>query len=151
LPESDSLVIFESKMKEPCSVIIEAKVNGIKQSIGLIVDPYKIKPGSALPKDFKVYWDQKKQILKSLRMEVKTKKMEISDSGYVCFNTEINCTGPKTAIGYFAKPTKVRSLPIVLVVHAGGVKGFCCRSETANALNYTKKGRSLSTLMRMEC
>ncbi len=142
LPVSDSFVIFESKMKEPCSVIIEAKIKEAKQTIGLIVDPLKIKPGSAFPLDFKAYWDHEKQSLKSLLMEVKSKEMEISDSRFVCFDTEINCTGPKTAKGYFAKPVKakVRSLPIVLIVHAAGVKGSWCRSETENALNYARKG-----------
>jgi cephalosporin-C deacetylase-like acetyl esterase len=35
---------------------------------------------------------------------------------------------------------KVRSLPIVLIVHAAPVKGSWCRSEVANAMNYAKKG-----------
>jgi cephalosporin-C deacetylase-like acetyl esterase len=143
LPTTDSLVIFESKFKDPCSVIINAKIKATKQSIGLIVDPLKIKPGSDCPKDFKAYWDREKQYLNSLLMEVKSRKVDIPDSGYVCFDTEINCTGPKSAKGYFARPekAKVRSLPIVLVVHAAQVKGSWCRSETANALNYAKMGK----------
>jgi len=143
LTATDSLVIFESKFKDPCSVIIDAKLKDAKQSIGLIVDPLKIKPGSDCPKDFNSYWDQEKRFLNSIMMEVKSKKIDIRDSGYVCFDTEINCTGPKTVKGYFAKPekAKVRSLPIVLVVHAAGVKGSWCRSETANALNYAKMGK----------
>jgi cephalosporin-C deacetylase len=143
LPYKDSLEVFTGKMNEPCSLWIEADLKGFKKAIGLIVDPLKIKPGSDFPKDFKAYWDMEKQSLKALFMEVKSKKMEIPDSGFVCFDTEINCIGPKTAKGYFAKPAKakVRSLPIVLLVHAAGVKGSWCRSETANALNYAKMGK----------
>lgn len=142
LPDQDSLVIFESAFKEPCSVMLEARGKGNRQLIGAIVSPNKLKPGSPYPKDFNRYWDQEKQSLNSLRMEVKTKMMEVKEVGYECQDIEINCTGPKPARGYFAKPTgaKVRSLPIVLIVHAAGVKGSWCRSEVANALNYAKKG-----------
>ncbi len=143
LPSKDTLEVFTGKMSEPCSVRVEASIGGNKQSIGLIVDPLKIKPGSPYPKDFQEYWNKEKQSLRALLMQVKSKSMTISDNGYVCFDTEINCTGPKPARGYFAKPAKARehSLPIVLVVHAAGVKGSWCRSETANALNYAKKGQ----------
>jgi cephalosporin-C deacetylase len=142
LPSTDSFVVFEGKFKEPCSIIIEARIKETKQKIGCIVDPLKIKPGSDYPKDFEAYWNQEKQHLNSLMMDVKSKKIAIPDSGFVCFDTEINCTGPKTVKGYFAKPekAKVRSLPIVLLVHAAGVKGSWCRSEVQNAMNYAKKG-----------
>jgi len=142
LSDQDSLVIFESAFKEPCSVMLEAKQKGNRKLIGLVVAPNKLKSGSPYPKDFESYWNQEKQNLNALLMEVKTKKMDISETGYECQDIEINCTGPKPARGYFAKPTgaKVRSLPIVLIVHAAGVKGSWCRSEVANALNYAKKG-----------
>ena len=91
LPTQDSFVIFEGTFKEPCSVIIEAKIKEKKQSIGLIVDPKKIKPGSECPKDLKEYWNQEKQRLNAQRMEVKSKKAETTEKGYVCFDTEINC------------------------------------------------------------
>jgi cephalosporin-C deacetylase len=145
LPTQDSFVIFEGTFKEPCSVIIEAKIKEKKQSIGLIVDPKKIKPGSECPKDLKEYWNQEKQRLNAQRMEVKSKKAETTEKGYVCFDTEINCAGPKTAKGYFAKPEKaaMRSLPIVLLVHAAGVKGSWCRSDVTNAVNYAKKGKGV--------
>ncbi len=139
----EPIVIFESAFKEPCSVMVEAKLNDKKQTIGMIVDPLKIKPGIACPEDFNKYWDQEKQSLKSLRMEVITKKAEIEEKGFVCFDTEINCPGPKPARGYFAKPekAKVKSLPIVLLVHAAGVKGSWCRSEIRDALRYAQMGQ----------
>lgn len=142
LPDQDSLVVFESAFKEPCSVIVEARLKGNKKLLGLVVAPNKLKPGSRLPKDFEAYWDQEKQSLSALLMEVKTKKVDIPEPGYLCEDVEINCTGPKPARGYFARPVgaKVRSLPIVLIVHAAPVKGSWCRSEVANAMNYAKKG-----------
>jgi cephalosporin-C deacetylase-like acetyl esterase len=142
LPSADEMIIFENSFKEPCSVIVEARQNNQKQLIGMIVAPNKLKPGTEYPKDFEAYWAQEKLALEALRMEVKTKDMEVADDGYSCQNIEINCTGPKPARGYFAKPknAKVRSLPIVLMVHAAGVKGDWCRSEVKNAMNYAKKG-----------
>ncbi|HAQ18002.1 MAG TPA: hypothetical protein DCR40_02065 [Prolixibacteraceae bacterium] len=142
LPDQDSLVIFESAYKEPCSVMLEARQKGSKKLLGLVVSPNKLKPGSPYPKDLEAFWDLEKLALNALRMEVKTKTMVLKDLGYECQDIEINCTGPKPARGYFAKPSgaKVRSLPIVLLVKAAGVKGSWCRSEVSNAVNYAKKG-----------
>ena len=139
----DSMVIFENSFKKPCSIIVEAKIKGNKQMTGMIVDPEKIKPGTACPKDLKKYWDTEKQALAALQLEVKFGKNECSEYQYVCFDTEINCTGPKPAMGYFARPTKAaaKSLPIVLLVHAAGVKGSWCKSDPKEALRYAKMGK----------
>lgn len=127
---------------ESNSMQISVSQKGTQKLIGLIVDPLKLKPGTECPKNLKKYWDQEKAALKALRMDVKSTKIDANETGLVCFNTEINCIGPKPARGYFAKPenAKAKSLPIVLLVHAAGVKGSWCRSEIANATNYAKKG-----------
>ena len=142
VPSKDTIEVFSGLVKEPCSFRIEATLKGNKKAIGLIVDPLKIKTGTTYPKDFKTYWNIEKQNLKALRMEIKSKKMENPEKGFECFDTEINCTGPKPARGYFAKPDKAnaKSLPIVLLVHAAGVKGSWCRSEVSDALRYAKMG-----------
>lgn len=142
-PANNNTVVYEGKFKEPCSVMVEARIKAEKQTIGMIVDPQKIKPGTSYPSDFETYWDTEKQKTKALRMEVKTKNMEVKEAGFACQDVEINCTGPKPARGYFAKPVnaKVRSLPIVLLVHAAGVKGSWCRSETRDALRYAQMGK----------
>lgn len=142
LPETDSVLIYEASFPASCSVMLEARQKGKKQEIGMMVAPQKLKPGTERPKDFDAYWVQEKQSLSALRMEVKTKDMEVGEPGYKCQDIEINCTGPKPARGYFAKPAnaKVRSLPIVLIVHAAGVKGSWCRSEVKDALRYAKMG-----------
>ena len=143
VPANDSLVIFESSCKLPCSIRIEATMKGSTQLIGLIVDPQKIKPGIKFPKDLKKYWATEKQALKALPLDVKFGKNESLEYPFVCFDTEINCTGPKPARGYFARPTKAepKSLPIVLLVHAAGVKGSWCKSDPKEALRYAKMGK----------
>ncbi len=143
IPVTDSVAIFESSFKKSCSVIVEAKMKGNKQMTGMIVDPQKIKPGTAYPKDLKKYWDAEKQALKALTLDVKFGKNECQEFDFVCFDTEINCTGPKPARGYFARPTKAapKSLPIVLLVHAAGVKGSWCKSDPKEAIRYAKMGK----------
>lgn len=141
-PVNETTSVYEASIKEPCSIMVEATSKGKKQLLGMIVAPNKLKPGSPYPDDFEQYWNSEKQALNLLRMEVKTKTMETNDPGFECQDVEINCTGPKPVRGYYAKPkvAKVRSLPIVLMVHAAGVKGNWCRSEVSNALNYARKG-----------
>jgi len=143
VPANDSIVIFENSFKKPCSVIVEAKMKGNRQLTGMIVDPQKIKPGTKFPKDLKKYWDTEKQALTALPLDVKFGKNECQEYQYVCFDTEINCTGPKSARGYFARPTKAaaKSLPIVLLVHAAGVKGSWCKADSKEALRYARMGK----------
>lgn len=143
--EADSVLIYEGSSKKPCSFIVEARLKDQKKGIGMIVDPHKLKPGTREPKGFNSYWKHEKKNLKALPLQVKLKEIEHTDKGFVCFDTELNCTGPKPARGYFAKPTKAapNSLPIVLLVHAAGVKGSWCKSKPEEALRYAKMGKGV--------
>jgi len=142
VPVSDRCTVYSGVLDEPCSLRIEVKQKGTQKLIGLIIDPQKLNPGTDCPKDLQKYWNAEKAALKALRMDVKSERVDSKLPGIVCFNTEINCIGPKPARGYYAKPenAKCKSLPIVLLVHAAGVKGSWCRSEISNATDYAKKG-----------
>lgn len=142
IPTKDTCEIYSGVWNQSCSIRILASQKENKKLIGLIVDPTKLKPGTTCPKDFKKYWNQQKAALKALPLDVKSEKVDSKQAGIVCFNTEINCIGPKPARGYYAKPetSKAKSLPIVLLVHAAGVKGSWCRSEITNATDYAQKG-----------
>jgi cephalosporin-C deacetylase len=139
---NDSLTVFEGAFREPCSVIVEAKTKLENASLGMLVDPQKLNPGARRPRDFEAYWKELKKSLVEMPQEIK--KVTVlgteSDNGYSCDDIEINCPGTKPVHGYFAKPEKAEpgSLPIVLLVHAAGVKGSWCRSEPRNALRYAK-------------
>ena len=138
----DTLQIFNETLNEPSAVIFEASTKTETASIGSIVDPAQFKPGTLRPKDFDQFWNTEKKALRALPMDVKRTEIKENEKGFSCFDIEINCTGPKPARGYFAKPAsaKPKSLPIVLLVHAAGVKGSWCRSEPENALRYSKMG-----------
>jgi cephalosporin-C deacetylase-like acetyl esterase len=76
-------------------------------------------------------------------MHIKSTPVEDIEKGYECSDIEINCTGPKPARGYFARPksAKAKSLPIVLYLHAAGVKGSWCLAQPETAINFAKKGK----------
>jgi cephalosporin-C deacetylase-like acetyl esterase len=144
LAGSDSLVVYEGSFVEPCSIIVEVTEGGKNASLGMLVEPEKLKPGAKCPKDFDLYWNNLKKSLNALQWDLKTAVVvgTESDKGYNCEDVEINCLGTKPVRGYFAKPEKAapKSLPIVLLVHAAGVKGSWCRSEPANAMKYARLG-----------
>jgi cephalosporin-C deacetylase-like acetyl esterase len=140
----DSLLIYEGSFADPCSIIVEARMKSAITSLGMVVDPEKLKPGNRCPRDFESYWTKQKKSLNALPMDIKRAAVlgTDSDNGFTCEDIEINCLGSKPVHGYFARPEKAGpgSLPIVLLVHAAGVKGSWCRSEPGNALKYAKKG-----------
>jgi len=139
----DTILVFDEILNEPSSVIFEANTKAETASIGLIVASEMLQPGSKRPKDFDQFWNAEKRAIRALQMEVKKVAVKESGSGYSCFDMEINCLGQKPARGYYAKPesAKPKSLPIVLLVHAAGVKGSWCRSEPSNALQYARMGK----------
>jgi cephalosporin-C deacetylase len=141
---SDTLLVYEDVAVEPCSIIVEVKSDKGNSSTGMLVDPAKLQPGAKSPNNFTGYWNEQKKILQELPFEVKAKPVTDTSviEGYSCLDVEINCTGPKPARGYFAKPEKASSgsLPVVILVHAAGVSGSWCLSEPANAMKYAKMG-----------
>jgi cephalosporin-C deacetylase len=139
---SDTLVIFETSFQAPASLIFEAATKSETASIGAIAEPGKYLPGIKRPDDFDRFWKAEKKALRALPVTVKSVPVKVPGMGYTCSDLEISCTGPKPVRGYFAKPesAKPKSLPIVLYVHAAGVKGSWCRSEPGNALLYAKMG-----------
>ncbi len=142
--ESDSIVLFSGAFDEPCSVMAEIADGDKYAALGAMVAPLRLKPGRKAPSDFRKYWDMEKKALRELPMEVKQKNVQLPDSvkAYTCSDIEINCTSPRPARGYYAKPLNAgrHSCPAVLLVHAAGVKGSWCRSEPENALRYAERG-----------
>ncbi len=135
--------VFSEVYNEPSAVIVEVYSGEKFASTGAIVEPGAFYPGSIRPKDFDKFWKNEKKALRSLPLEVKREEVDNTEKGYRCWDMEINCTGPKPARGYFAKPeaAEPKSLPIVLYLHAAGVKGSWCLSRPEEALKYAKMGK----------
>ncbi len=136
------LLIFDNFFDKPTSVIIKVIAGDETGKTGLVVDKDNFKPKTRYPHDFKRYWKREIKDLRAIPMEIKSVPVNNFESGYLCSDIEINCLGGKPARGYYVKPTdaKERSLPIVLVVHAAGVKGSWCLSKPQNAMRYAKMG-----------
>lgn len=143
LPTEASFDSYTGLLKEPGSMMMQVTSGKSTRGIGAIVDPAKIKTGTPFPKDFESYWANEKKALKALPMDARLRKVDAGGNGYECFDAELNCTGPKPARGYFARPVKAKkkSLPIVLLVHAAGVKGSWCRSKVEDAMRYAQMGK----------
>jgi len=141
-PGTDTLEIFSETVSGPATFIFEARTKTGSASIGLIVDPEKYKPGTGRPKDLERFWRSEKTELRALPLQAKEVPVPHTDAGYQCFNMELNCTGPKPARGYFARPSSAapKSLPIIIYFHAAGVYGDWCRSKPEIALRYAKMG-----------
>lgn len=138
----DSLPVFAETAANTGSVIFEATTKTDTAGLGLVVDPEKLTLSTARPKDFESFWNGEKKQLRALAFDIRSTPLKEITKGYRCYTMEINCTGPKPARGYYAKPddAKPGSLPIVLYVHAAGVSGNWCRSEPGNALRYAQMG-----------
>lgn len=138
----EEMVLFDGSFDKPASMIFEVRTQFKYAGTGFVVEPEKLEPGTKRPKDFDAYWKKEKAALHTFPMEVKTTPVKDVEAGFVCSDMEINCTGPKPARGYFVKPENAKpgSLPIVLNLHAAGVKGDWCLSKPSIAVNYAKMG-----------
>ncbi len=138
----DTLVLFNGSFNGPTSLIVDVRAKDKNATTGLMVEPGKFKPGTKRPKNLDRYWKKEKKALRALPVEVKTTSVANVEKGYVCSDVEINCTGPKPARGYFAKPESARAgtLPIVLNLHAAGVKGSWCLAQPETAVRFAKMG-----------
>lgn len=141
---SEREVLFEERIQEPCSLIIELGNGNAKDTIGAIIAPQELPPGSNRPEDFDTFWKRKKELLQAL--PIKTEKSAIdlpeTDAGYQAFDVEINAPGPRPARGILAKPIGAAkgSLPIIVTLRAAGVKGIWCRSDLKHCVAQAKRG-----------
>lgn len=140
---ADSILVFNEPASVTGSIIFEATTKTDTAGLGLVVDPEKLTVSTPRPKDFDLFWANEKKQLHALAFDIRSTPLKEITKGYNCYEMEINCTGPKPARGYYAKPENAKpgSLPIVLYVHAAGVSGNWCRSEPANALRYAQMGK----------
>lgn len=139
----DSMVIFDQIMREPITLVWEARTKTDSGWIGLIVDPETYKPGAKRPVDLEAFWNKQKKDLSALPFQMVSKRAPIQDPGFECLDLEINSTSAKPVRGYFAKPTNAakKSLPIVINFHSAGVSGDWCRSKPEIALKYARMGK----------
>ena len=125
------------------------KKKTVLASIGVIADPYSIRPGFTEPEDFQQFWDNAKAELAKVPVKAERKEIEVTDalipkaSSYFsyrvpvkmneptvlkgkfrCWDVKVDCVGGIPVSGYLTMPTdaKPKSLPAIVTFQGAGVK-----------------------------
>ena len=152
LPTSIDFTVLEQVLDSTCAVSIEVKErSGASASIGYVVAPEGFQAGYEEPADLMDYWDNLKQQLKALPMQVKATPLAVPQQyqdKYTCEDVEINCLGPAPMRAYVAKPVgaKEKSLPIIILCRAAGVKGDWCRCSVNECVGNAALGNGALSL-----
>jgi cephalosporin-C deacetylase-like acetyl esterase len=87
------------------------------------VDPLHIKPSLPPPADFDEFWAAQKQRLAAVPVNARLTPVPSPSAKVECFDLQADSIGAPVS-GYYARPVgaKPRSLPIILAVHAAGVR-----------------------------
>ncbi len=102
--------------------------------VGAIVCPDAMVPGYDKPKDLKKFWKRQVKQMRKMPLEYKLTPVpedQIDNKDVSCFDLEISMPEGAPVRGYIAYPKNVepKSLPIVIIAHAAGVKGSWCKSD----------------------
>ena len=152
LPASADFTVLEQSLDSTCAVSVEVKdCQGASASIGYVVAPEGFRAGYEEPADLMDYWGNLKQQLKALPMQVKTTPLTVPQQyqdKYTCEDVEINCLGPAPMRAYVAKPVgaKEKSLPIIILCRAAGVKGDWCRCSVNECVGNSALGNGALSL-----
>ena len=152
LPTAKDFTVSELAIDSTCAVSIEVKNgSGESASIGYVVAPEGFRAGYEEPADLMDYWDNLKAQLNALPMQVKTAPLTVPEQyqdKYTCEDVEINCLGPAPMRAYVAKPVgaKEKSLPIIILCRAAGVKGDWCRCSVNECMGNAALGNGALSL-----
>ena len=152
LPASADFTVLEQSLDSTCAVSVEVKdCQGASASIGYVVAPEGFRAGYDEPTDLMEYWDNLKAQLTALPMQVKTAPLTVPQQyqdKYTCEDVEINCLGPAPMRAYVAKPVgaKEKSLPIIILCRAAGVKGDWCRCSVNECVGNSALGNGALSL-----
>ena len=152
LPTSTDFIVSDQSLDSTCAVMVEVKdCQGKSASIGYVVAPEGFRAGYEEPADLMDYWDNLKKQLKALPMQVKTTLLTIPQqyqNKFTCEDVEINCLGPAPMRAYVAKPVGAmeKSLPIIILCRAAGVKGDWCRCSVDECVGNAALGNGALSL-----
>ena len=152
LPSSTDFTVLEQALDSTCAVMVEVKEHtGRPEAIGYVVAPDGFRAGFEEPADLMSYWDNQKQQLRALPMQVKTMPLDVPQlyqGKYTCQDVEINCLGPAPVRAYMAKPVgaKKKSLPIIILCRAAGVSGNWCRCSVDECVGNASLGNGALSL-----
>ncbi|HTL09181.1 MAG TPA: acetylxylan esterase [Chitinophagaceae bacterium] len=136
-------ILYRQPALAPGTIIVEASTDKDTATLGAVIAPNQLRMSGTRPRDIDQYWQKERKALRAMPLQVQLKPVSTVSTATLCFDAEINCTGPAPARGYFAKPqaAAAHSLPIVLYLHAAGVKGNWCQAQPEIAVKYASMGR----------
>ena len=152
LPKTTDYQVYAKAYDQTCAVMVEiVQADGKMSGAGFVVAPEGFRGGYAEPADLMAYWDNQKALLKALPMQVKTTALEVPEwakGKYDCQDLEINCLGPAPVRAYVSKPleAKPKSLPIIIMCRAAGVKGNWCRCQVGECVGNAALGNGALSL-----
>ena len=152
LPATTDFTALEQTLDSTCAVSVEVRErHGLPVEIGYVVAPEGFRAGYDEPADLMDYWADQKRQLKALPMQVKKTALTVPQDfqgKYSCEDIEINCLGPAPVRAYVSKPVgaKKKSLPIIILCRAAGVKGDWCRCSVWECVNNASKGNGALSL-----
>lgn len=139
---------------EAVPAVTEKTASGRKKktvlaAVGVIADPYLVRPGFTEPADFQQFWDRAKAELAKVPVKAERKEIEVTDdlipkaSSYFsyrvpvkmnepkvlkgkfrCWDVKVDCVGGVPVSGYLTMPAdaKPKSLPAIVTFQGAGVK-----------------------------
>ena len=152
LPKGDDCKLYEKAYDKTVAVMVElVQADGKMSGAGFVVAPEGFKAGYPEPADLMAYWDNQKALLQALPMQVKTQNLDVPEwaqGKYECKDVEINCLGPAPVRAYVSKPlnAKPKSLPIIILCRAAGVKGNWCRCQVGECVGNAALGNGALSL-----
>ena len=152
LPNKAEFTVYEQSYDKNCAVMVEiTQADGKTGGAGFVVAPEEFKSGYKEPADLMQYWNNQKALLKALPMQIQMQTLDVPEwaqGKYECKDVEINCLGPAPVRGYMAKPigAKPKSLPIIILCRAAGVKGDWCRCQVGECVGNAALGNGALSL-----
>jgi cephalosporin-C deacetylase-like acetyl esterase len=118
------LVIGQDQDHKTLVNMVNGRQKHVVLSIGVLVDPLQIKPGTPTPEDFDAFWEAEKAKLKNIPMNVTYKPIPKMPSHLKANYVTVDCGTefrPVNGVLHFPANAKEKSLPIHLNVHGAGV------------------------------
>lgn len=119
--------------------------------VGAIVAPETMIPGYKAPKDLKKFWTKQIRQMRKLPLDCKLTPVpqeQVKNPDVLCFDIEIAMHEGVPVRGYIAYPKNAlpKSLPIVIMAHAAGVKGGWAQSRVKTAVANATRGNGTIAL-----
>ncbi len=125
-----SPISVSASLAEPGNLILNASIDGptgqVKAAMGVMFDPYEIKPGIVEePEGYEAFWQAQRELLRRDPAEPILTPVDSGREGITMLDVTIPMPEGRPVRGYFALPADAApgAHPAMLYVHGAGVRG----------------------------